>query len=62
MRMSKLDRKQVLQLAAEAECDPRTVAKIYDGRAARDLVRQRVAKAAKKLRMPAPPVETVQAA
>lgn len=50
----KLERKQAMQLAAEAECDLRTVIKIYDGGTARELVRTRVIRAAKKLKFPTP--------
>lgn len=52
----KLTTKQVMQIAAEASTDPRTVTKIYEGGKSRKLVRERVVEAAKKLKMPNAPV------
>lgn len=51
----KVTAQQVLQIAAEAMTDHRTVSKIYEGGSSRKLVRERVAMAAKKLKLPAPP-------
>jgi hypothetical protein len=50
-----LSRKQVLQLAAEAQVDPRTIENIYKGEPSKGLVRSRVEEAAKKLKFVAPP-------
>ena len=52
-----LTRHEVLKIAAEAQVDPRTVEKIYEGRASKGLVRERVIVAAKKLKLVAPPKE-----
>ena len=49
--------KQKMQIAAEASCDPRTVASIYEGRRSKGLVRFRVVEAAKKLKIARPPKE-----
>lgn len=46
--------KQILQIAAEAMADPRTVKRIYSGEKSQQLVKDRVAAAAKKLKMPVP--------
>lgn len=54
-RRMKLTREQVLQIAGAAQCDPRTVVKIYDGRATKTLVRERIAVAAKSLKLTPPP-------
>jgi hypothetical protein len=48
----KLTAKQILQIAAEAMADPRTVKRIYSGEKSLQLVKDRVAAAAKRLRMP----------
>lgn len=50
----KLTRQQVLTLAGEAGCDPRTVERIYDGQASKKLVTERVIAAAKKLKIALP--------
>lgn len=50
--------KDMMRIAAEAACDPRTVASVYDGRPSRRLVRGRIEAAAKKLKLPAPPKPT----
>lgn len=49
-----LTRQQVLKLAGEASVDPRTVSRIYDGKKSLGLVFDRVAAAAKKLKLPVP--------
>ncbi len=49
--------KQKMQIAAEASCDPRTVASIYAGKNSKGLVRGRVEEAAKKLKIASPPKE-----
>lgn len=46
---------QVLQLAAKASVDPRTVSSVYSNKATRPNVRQRVVDAAVELKFPAPP-------
>jgi hypothetical protein len=51
----KLTRAQVLQLAAEAQVDPRTIINLYEGGSSKALVRERVVAAAKKLKMPTVP-------
>lgn len=56
MHLMKLTEQQVRQVAAEAMVDPRTVSKIYAGAKSKAMVRERVVSAAKKLRVPAPPV------
>lgn len=50
-----LTKQQILQLAAEACVDPRTIARIYDGQQSKMMVLERVADAAKTLKIPAPP-------
>ncbi len=53
----KLTRTEVMKLAAEAQVDPRTVTKIYNGeKSRRILVRERVEAAARSLGLPGPPV------
>lgn len=47
--------KQILQIAAEALMDTRTVKKVYAGGDIRRLSHARVEEAAKKLKIPAPP-------
>lgn len=47
---------QVLQIAAEAAADVRTVRKLYAGGRSPSLVRGRIEAAAKKLKLPGPPV------
>jgi DNA-binding LacI/PurR family transcriptional regulator len=47
--MKKLTRQQKLQLAAEAQVDPRTVTRIYDGQSTKEMILERVVAAAKKL-------------
>ncbi len=44
----------VTKLAAEAECDPRTVLAILQGRRVRGLIRTRIERAAKKLKVELP--------
>ncbi len=49
----KLTRQQIFAIAGEAQVDPRTVAKIYEGKPSKmKLVRERVMAAAKRLKMP----------
>lgn len=48
----------MMRIAAEAGCDPRTVASVYDRRPSRKLVRERIEAAAKKLKFPTPPLPT----
>ena len=51
-KKQKLTKQQILQLAAEAQVDPRTVTKIYDGKPSKMIaVRERVEAAAKKLKI-----------
>lgn len=47
--MSSIDRSATLRVAAEAECDPRTVATYADGGAVRDLSRHRIERALRQL-------------
>jgi len=54
----KLTRREVLRLAAEAQCDPRTVVHIYDGKESKQIVRERVVAAAKKFKIQVPKKET----
>ena len=42
-----------MALAGAASCDPRTVERIYDGKASKGIVCERVVAAAKKLKLPA---------
>lgn len=44
----------VLKLAAEADCDPRTVLAIFEGRPVRPRVGARIERAAKKLKIKLP--------
>ncbi len=53
--MNKITRGDVLRIAAEAMADPRTVARIYEGKKSIALVHLRVAEAAKRLKLAAPP-------
>jgi hypothetical protein len=50
----KLTRQQVLALAGEAGCDPRTVERVYEGKGTKKLVRARIEEAAKKLKIELP--------
>ena len=50
--------KDVRRIAAEASVDPRTVARMYQGKKTRHLARERVVEAVKKLKLPAPPETT----
>ncbi len=45
---------EVLRLAAEAGCDPRTAQRALDGQEVRPLVAERIKRAAKKLGMRLP--------
>jgi DNA-binding LacI/PurR family transcriptional regulator len=42
---------QVLQVAAEASCDPRTVRRYLDGKRVRTMARERIEMAMKKLKI-----------
>ena len=53
----KITKAQLLKSAGEAEVDPRTVARVYEGKPTRGLVRGRIEAAAKKLKMPAVPMK-----
>ena len=54
-----VDRATRLKLSAEAECDVRTVVALEEGRSVRPLLRDRIERAAKKLKikLPKPRVE-----
>ena len=52
--------KDVMRLAGEADCDPRTVVSIYDGAPSRKRTRGRIEAAARKLRLPLPPKAQTQ--
>ena len=47
---------QCYKIAAETGVDPRTIERVYDGRPARRVSRERVLRAARKLRLPLPPL------
>ncbi len=55
--MKHITRKDILAIAGEAQCDPRTVASIYAGEKSKTLVRERVVEAAKRLKIAVPPTE-----
>ena len=48
----------VTRLAVEADCDPRTALAVLEGRAVRPRIRERIEKAAKRLRMELPKTST----
>jgi hypothetical protein len=48
----------VTRLAVEADCDPRTALAVLEGRAVRPRIRDRIEKAAKRLRMKLPKTST----
>ena len=48
----------VTRLAVEADCDPRTALAVLEGRAIRPRIRERIEKAAKRLRMKLPKTST----
>ena len=48
----------VTRLAVEADCDPRTALAVLEGRAVRPRFRDRIEKAAKRLRMKLPKTST----
>jgi len=45
---------RVTRLATEADCDPRTALAVLEGRAVRPRIRERIEKAAKRLKMKLP--------
>ena len=49
-----MDRATRLKLSAEAECDVRTVVALEEGRSVRPLLRDRIERAAKKLKIKLP--------
>jgi hypothetical protein len=53
--MKTLTRQQILTIAGEAGCDPRTVEHVYLGAKSKILVRARIVAAAKKLNIQTPP-------
>ncbi len=50
-----LTTKQRYLLSAEASVDPRTIKNAYAGKPTKDIVRERITEAAKKLNLPKPP-------
>ncbi len=48
---------EVMHLAAAAECDPRTVIRVFEGKGVRALVEKRIRQAAEKLKIKLPRAE-----
>jgi DNA-binding LacI/PurR family transcriptional regulator len=53
MRKVKLTKDQVLRVASDASCDPRTVERYLRGETVRGKVRERIEEALRKLRLAA---------
>jgi hypothetical protein len=49
---------EVMQLAASAECDPRTVIRVLEGKGVRTLVERRIRQAAERLKIKLPPMSS----
>lgn len=57
----RMNDRDIMRIAAEAGCDPRTVARAYDGQPynSRKLSRSRIEEAARKLKLEPPPKPTL---
>lgn len=55
-----LSTREQLLISAECLVDVRTIERIYDGKTSKKNTRERVAEAAKKLKLPAPPKPKVK--
>lgn len=55
LHIVRMTARDIMRIAAEAACDPRTVENVYDGRPSKRLVRERIEAAAKTLNILAPP-------